>query len=107
MRTLIIPILLAVLSVAAAHAAEAVTNDSGSPAAGVRLKDLCDIYGVRDNQLHGIGIVVGLTGTGDKSTATLRILRQMLATKRFSVSETDLASKNVAMVAVTADLPAF
>jgi flagellar P-ring protein FlgI len=74
---------------------------------GVRLKDLCDIYGVRDNQLHGIGVVVGLSGTGDKTPATVRMLRQMLATKHLSFSESDLMSKNVAMVAVTADLPAF
>ena len=74
---------------------------------GVRLKDLCDIYGVRDNQLHGIGVVVGLSGTGDKTPATVRMLRQLLATKHLSFSESDLQSKNVAMVAVTADLPAF
>jgi flagellar P-ring protein FlgI len=74
---------------------------------GVRLKDLCDIYGVRDNQLHGIGVVVGLSGTGDKTPATVRMLRQMLATKHLSFSESDLLSKNVAMVAITADLPAF
>ncbi len=74
---------------------------------GVRLKDLCEIYGVRDNQLHGIGVVVGLSGTGDKTPATVRMLRQMLATKHLSFSESDLQSKNVAMVAVTADLPAF
>jgi flagellar P-ring protein FlgI len=74
---------------------------------GVRIKDLCEIAGVRDNQLHGIGIVVGLTGTGDKSAATVRMLRQLLATKNLSFTESDLASKNVAMVAITADLPAF
>ncbi len=74
---------------------------------GVRLKDLCEIYGVRDKQLHGIGVVVGLSGTGDKTPATVRMLRQMLATKHLSFSESDLQSKNVAMVAVTADLPAF
>ncbi|HEX3133680.1 MAG TPA: flagellar basal body P-ring protein FlgI [Planctomycetota bacterium] len=74
---------------------------------GIRLKDLCDIYGVRDNQLHGIGVVVGLSGTGDKTPATVRMLRQLLATKHLSFSESDLQSKNVAMVAVTADLPAF
>jgi flagellar P-ring protein precursor FlgI len=77
------------------------------PGAGVRLKDLCDIYGVRDNQLHGIGIVVGLSGTGDKSAATIRMLRQMLATKQLSFSEADLATNSVAMVAITADLPTF
>jgi flagellar P-ring protein precursor FlgI len=74
---------------------------------GIRLKDLCEIYGVRDNQLHGIGVVVGLSGTGDKTPATVRMLRQMLATKHLSFSDGDLESKNVAMVAVTADLPAF
>jgi flagellar P-ring protein FlgI len=74
---------------------------------GVRLKDLCDIYGVRDNQLHGVGIVVGLSGSGDKNPASVRMLRQLLASKNLSFSDSDLASKNVAMVAVTADLPAF
>jgi flagellar P-ring protein FlgI len=78
-----------------------------NPSAGVRLKDLCDIYGVRDNQLHGVGVVVGLSGTGDKTPATVRLLKQMLTTKNLSFSDSDLNSKNVAMVAVTADLPAF
>ncbi len=75
--------------------------------AGVRLKDLCEIDGVRDNQLHGIGVVVGLSGTGDKTASTVRMLKQMLTTKNLSFTDADLASKNVAMVAVTADLPAF
>ncbi len=74
---------------------------------GVRLKDLCEIDGVRENQLHGIGVVVGLSGTGDKTAATVRMLKQLLATKNLSFTESDLASKNIAMVAVTADLPAF
>lgn len=85
----------------------AVTTVASLDTNGVRLKDLCDIYGVRDNQLHGIGVVVGLSGTGDKTPATVRMLRQLLATKHLSFSESDLQSKNVAMVAVTADLPAF
>ena len=74
---------------------------------GVRLKDLCEIDGVRENQIHGIGVVVGLAGSGDKTEATVRMLKQMLATKSLSFTESDLESKNVAMVAVTADLPAF
>ena len=89
-------------------AADDTSNDTdATPSAGVRLKDLCDIYGVRDNQLHGIGVVVGLGGTGDKTPATVRMLMQLLATKHLSFSASDLISKNVAMVAVTADLPAF
>ncbi len=82
----------------------------GDPAptdAGVRLKDLCEISGVRDNHLFGVGLVVGLSGTGDKNPATVRMLRQMLATKHLSFDDADLSSKNVAMVTVTADLPAF
>jgi flagellar P-ring protein precursor FlgI len=75
--------------------------------AAVRLKDLCTIDGVRDNQLNGIGIVVGLSGTGDKSQATKRILRQLLARKNQSLSEADLDSRNVALVALTADIPSF
>jgi flagellar P-ring protein precursor FlgI len=51
--------------------------------------------------------VVGLPGTGDKSAATLRMLKQMLDKKKLSFSELDLASKNVAMVAVTSEFPAF
>jgi flagellar P-ring protein FlgI len=76
-------------------------------AQGVRLKDLCTIDGVRDNQLNGIGIVVGLSGTGDKSPATKRLLRQVLARKNQSLAETDLDSRNVALVALTADIPSF
>lgn len=75
--------------------------------AGVRLKDLVTIEGVRDNQLHGIGLVVGLQGTGDGSEATLRMVRQLLARKQLTVESSDLRGKSVAMVAVTADLPAF
>jgi flagellar P-ring protein precursor FlgI len=73
----------------------------------VRLKDLVTIDGVRDNQLHGIGVVVGLSGSGDGNAATTRLLRQMLATKNLAVSDADLKGRNVAMVAVTTDLPPF
>jgi flagellar P-ring protein precursor FlgI len=80
---------------------------TAEPAAGVRLKDLCTIDGVRDNLLNGIGIVVGLSGTGDKSPATKRLLRQVLARKNQSLSEADLDSRNVALVALTADIGSF
>ena len=95
-------LLIAVAACTAGLAGEAAT------AAGVRIKDLADIYGVRDNQLYGVGLVVGLSGTGDKQAATVRVIRQMLTTFRMSVAaDSDLAAKNVALVAVTADLPAF
>lgn len=97
------------LAAAKISAAPSLADNDIQPATatGVRLKDLCDIYGVRDNQLHGVGVVVGLSGTGDKTPATVRMLKQMLTTKNLSFSDSDLNSKNVAMVAVTADLPAF
>ncbi|MCS6970960.1 MAG: flagellar basal body P-ring protein FlgI [Planctomycetota bacterium] len=80
---------------------------SGEADGSVRLKDLCTIDGVRDNQLNGVGIVVGLSGTGDKSPATRRLLRQVLARKHQALAESDLDSRNVALVALTADIPAF
>ena len=104
MRTLA---LLAVIILSAALGAVEESGEAPVATGGIRLKDLCDLYGVRDNQLHGIGIVVGLSGTGDKSAATIRMLRQMLATKQLSFSEADLQTNSVAMVAITADLPAF
>lgn len=81
--------------------------DAAMMGSGIRIKDLCDIDGVRENQLIGIGLVVGLSGTGDKNTASVGMLRRMLSKHLQSVSDADLISKNVAMVAVTADLPAY
>ena len=73
------------------------------------LLDLVDIQGVRDNQLVGYGLVVGLPGSGDK--AQIRFAAQSLNNmlKQFGVQldENSLPkSKNVAAVAVTATLPA-
>ena len=80
--------------------------------AQVRIKDIADIEGVRDNQLVGYGLVVGLNGTGDKldsSVFTRESLIGML--ERLGVNTRDqeakLKTKNVAAVMVTANLPAF
>ncbi len=83
------------------------------PAAGqVRIKDTADVEGIRDNQLVGYGLVVGLNGTGDKldnSVFTRESLVGML--ERLGVNTRDqeakLQTKNVAAVMVTASLPAF
>ncbi len=101
MRAALLLIIAATLA-----AADGVPGDSATGA--VRIKDLCDIYGVRDNQLYGVGLVVGLAGSGDKQEATTRVIRQMLSKFRMSFdADGDLESKNVALVAVTAELPAF
>jgi flagellar P-ring protein precursor FlgI len=76
---------------------------------GVRLKDFASIEGVRDNQLLGYGVVVGLAGTGDKqltifSTQTLSNLLQRMGV---TVSPTVMQVHNMAAVMVTATLPPF
>ncbi|WP_431272562.1 flagellar basal body P-ring protein FlgI [Dankookia sp. P2] len=88
---------------------------AGPPAAvaqPVRIKDIADLEGVRDNHLVGYGLVVGLNGTGDR-LATSIFTRQTLIgmLERLGVNTRDneakLATKNVAAVMVTANLPAF
>jgi flagellar P-ring protein precursor FlgI len=73
-----------------------------------RLKDMVSISGVRSNQLVGYGLVVGLDGTGDKTSFTSQTFRNML--NNFGVAiptSVDPKSKNIAAVAIHADLPAF
>ncbi|KPJ92054.1 MAG: flagellar biosynthesis protein FlgI [Gammaproteobacteria bacterium SG8_11] len=73
-----------------------------------RLKDMTSIAGVRDNQLIGYGLVVGLDGTGDKTAFTIQSLRTMLTKLGVTVPpDVDLKSKNVAAVSLHAELPAF
>lgn len=74
-----------------------------------RLGDIANVIGVRDNQLIGYGLVVGLNGTGDGSSSqfTLRSLSNLLQTVNVKIDPADIKSKNVAAVVVTAKLPAF
>src|SRR5664279_4053895 len=74
-----------------------------------RLKDLVDIEGVRENQLLGYGLVVGLAGTGDRQQTifTNQSLTNFLEREGIAVSPTAIRVKNVAAVMVTATLPAF
>ncbi|MBF0343037.1 MAG: flagellar basal body P-ring protein FlgI [Nitrospirae bacterium] len=72
-----------------------------------RLKDMASIKGVRDNQLVGYGLVVGLTGTGDKKGAMLLSLANLLYKMGITIDQKDIVSKNVAAVVVTAKLPPF
>jgi len=73
-----------------------------------RIKDLANVAGVRSNQLVGYGLVVGLNGSGDKTPFAEQSLLSML--NKFGIKIPDgtaTNSKNVAAVAVHADLPAF
>jgi len=76
---------------------------------GTRLKDLVSIEGVRDNQLVGYGIVVGLNGTGDsrQTIFSAQSLTNLLARMGVAVSPSLILVRNTAAVLVTADLPPF
>ncbi len=76
-----------------------------------RIKDIAGIVGVRDNQLVGYGLVVGLMGTGDdlKNGFGRETVANMLSRQGLSVKDriAQIKSKNVASVMVTANLPPF
>jgi len=77
-------------------------------AEAARVKDIANVRGVRDNQLVGYGIVVGLKGTGDsKAEFTSKSMARMLDKLGVKLEDKDIASKNVAAVLVTATLPPF
>ena len=82
-----------------------------APAAAERIKDLASVQGVRNNQLIGYGLVVGLDGSGDQTTQTpftTQSIINMLAQLGTTLPTTQsLQLKNVAAVMVTANLPPF
>ncbi|MEO5806892.1 MAG: flagellar basal body P-ring protein FlgI [Devosia sp.] len=82
----------------------------GAQAAAARIKDIVDIEGVRENQLVGYGLVVGLDGTGDSlnnSPFTKQSLQSMLERLGVNTAGQNVRTANVAAVMVTANLPAF
>ena len=84
----------------------------GPAQAQVRIKDIADVEGVRDNQLVGYGLVVGLNGTGDRLDSAVFTRQSLIGMlERLGVNTRDqeakLQTKNVAAVMVTANLPAF
>jgi flagellar P-ring protein precursor FlgI len=81
-------------------------------AAQVRIKDIADLEGVRDNQLVGYGLVVGLNGTGDRLRSAVFTRQSLIGVlERLGVNTRDqerqLDTRNVAAVMVTANLPPF
>ncbi len=75
-----------------------------------RIKDIVTIQGVRENQLIGYGLVVGLQGTGDNlrnSPFTEQSLRAMLERLGAKFEKSTSQTKNVASVMITAKLPPF
>jgi flagellar P-ring protein precursor FlgI len=78
-----------------------------SPVHAERIKDVAKFEGVRDNQLLGYGIIVGLDGTGDKGEAAAISIINMLTRMGITVSPDDLSTKSIAAVVVTSTLPPF
>lgn len=74
-----------------------------------KIGDVANVVGVRENQLIGYGLVVGLKGSGDGTTSafTLQSIANMLQTVGVKIKQSDIKSKNTAAVMVTANLPAF
>ena len=85
------------------------TLSLAAPAHAARIKDLVELEGARDNALVGMGIVVGLAGTGDESSSFMarRPLATLLGNLGTAISPADIRAKNVAIVLVTAKLPPF
>lgn len=83
---------------------------AGPAVAASRIKDIADFEGIRDNQLIGYGLVVGLRGTGDSlrnAPFTRQSLEAMLERLGVNTRGFNLNTENVAAVMVTANLPAF
>ncbi len=83
---------------------------SNAHAADARVKDIVNIEGVRDNLLVGYGLVVGLNGTGDNlknSVFTQKGLEDLLSRMGVNTRGSNLKTKNVAAVTITAKLPPF
>jgi flagellar P-ring protein precursor FlgI len=72
-----------------------------------RIKDIASFEGVRENQLVGYGLVVGINGTGDTGLATLQGISNMLQRMGITVKPRDIMAKNTAAVMVTATLHPF
>lgn len=82
----------------------------GNAGAASRIKDIVDFEGIRENQLVGYGLVVGLNGTGDLLTNipfTKESLQSMLNRLGVQIAKSQMKPKNVAAVMVTSNMPAF
>lgn len=80
-----------------------------APAWAARLKDLTSIAGVRNNQLIGYGLVVGLNGSGDGNNTgfSSQTLSTMLRSMGLTIDAARIRARNIAVVMVTATLPPF
>jgi flagellar P-ring protein precursor FlgI len=94
MKRYMIPLLVVLLSITQVSRCE-------------RIKDIVDIQGIRGNPLRGIGLVVGLDGTGDSSIPSQQVLTSILRDAGIVVTPNQLTGNNIAIVMVTAQLGPF
>jgi len=73
----------------------------------VRIKDIAHLSGVRNNQLIGTGLVIGLDGTGDKTTITSEMVNNTMRNLGMKIPSDKLSTKNAAAVIITANFPPF
>ncbi|HKX45694.1 MAG TPA: flagellar basal body P-ring protein FlgI [Planctomycetota bacterium] len=72
----------------------------------VKIRDLVSPRGQETNVVHGVGLVTGLSGTGDSGLAARQAIANFLLTQNINLSPAQIASENVAVVHVEAELPA-
>jgi flagellar P-ring protein precursor FlgI len=72
-----------------------------------RIKDIVDVQGIRSNPLTGVGLVIGLAGSGDSTLPSQQMLTNILRHSGLVFSPGDLTSNNIAIVIVTAQLGPF
>ena len=72
-----------------------------------RIKDIVDIQGLRSNPLTGVGLIIGLAGTGDSGVLSRQMLTNMLRDSGLVLKPSDLTGGNIAVVWVTAELGPF
>lgn len=99
-------LMAAALAVACVTAQASAADPTGKP---VLVKDIAHVQGVTGNQLVGYGVVVGLQGTGDSTSVifTSQTIQNILQSFGLSVTQTEVRTRDVAAVIVTATLPPF
>ena len=73
----------------------------------VRIKDITEVEGARNNQLTGIGLVTGLNGTGDNSQMAVQMMRNMMRNFGVTLDARSVRTRNIAVVSLTATLPPY
>ena len=73
----------------------------------VRIKDITEVEGARNNQLTGIGLVTGLNGTGDNSQMAVQMMRNVMRNFGVTLDARSVRTRNIAVVSLTATLPPY